>query len=121
MKNNKLIDKLDNFLLNYWNGKEKLWKAFWIMGFLFQFIFIFILILLNYLGLYIGLTWSIKIIIFLISNLYTIWIFVSIWNCAYNVKNKIWGDLARTIIILNIILIFLIYTGKLSLNYEMNL
>ena len=32
MEKNKLIDKLENFILNYWSGKEKLWKAFWLIG-----------------------------------------------------------------------------------------
>ena len=114
MNNSKFLNKVENFLLSYWNGKQKLWKAFWIMGFVFQILFFYFLLFLLYLGLLIGLTWSIKIIIFLMSNIYTIWILVSIWNCAYNVKNKIWGNLSRVIVVLNVILLFLVYTGILS-------
>ena len=114
MNNGKFLNKVENFLLSYWNGKQKLWKAFWIMGFVFQILFFYFLLFLLYLGLLVGLTWSIKIIIFLISNIYTIWILVSIWNCAYNVKNKIWGNLSRVIVVLNVILLFLVYTGILS-------
>ena len=114
MNNSKFLNKVENFLLSYWNGKQKLWKAFWVMGFVFQILFFYFLLFLLYLGLLIGLTWSIKIIIFLISNIYTIWILVSIWNCAYNVKNKIWGNLSRVVVVLNVILLFLVYTGILS-------
>ena len=114
MNNSKFLNKVENFLLSYWNGKQKLWKAFWVMGFVFQILFFYFLLFLLYLGSLIGLTWSIKIIIFLISNIYTIWILVSIWNCAYNVKNKIWGNLSRVIVVLNVILLFLVYTGLLS-------
>ena len=114
MNNSKFLNKVENFLLSYWNGKQKLWKAFWVMGFVFQILFFYFLLFLLYLGLLIGLTWSIKIIIFLMSNIYTIWILVSIWNCAYNVKNKIWGNLSRVIVVLNVILLFLVYTGILS-------
>ena len=114
MSNNKFINKIEVFLLSYWNGEQKLWKAFWLLGFIFQILFFYFLLFLLYLGLLIGLTWSIKIIIFLISNIYTIWILVSIWNCAYNVKNKIWGNLSRVIVVLNVILLFLVYTGILS-------
>ena len=64
------------------------------------------------------LTWSIKITVFLLSNIYTVWILVSIWNCAYNVKNKNWGHLSRVIVILNVIFIFLTYTGFLSFDYQ---
>ena len=118
MINNKFLNKLETVLLSYWNGKQKLWKAFWIMGFIFQFVLGYFLFLLLYLGTYIGLTWSIKIVIFLISNIYTIWILVSIWNCAYNVKHKIKGYIARVIVVLNIILLFLIYTGLLNIDYQ---
>ena len=118
MINNKFLNKLETILLSYWNGKQKLWKAFWLMGFVFQLVLGYFLFLLLYLGTYIGLTWSIKIVIFLISNIYTIWILVSIWNCAYNVKHKIKGYIARVIVVLNIILLFLIYTGLLNIDYQ---
>ena len=118
MKNNKSLNKIEDFLLSYWKGEKKLWKAFWIMGFVFQILIFYFLLFLLYIGQLIGLTWSIKITIFLISNIYTIWILVSIWNCAYNVKKKIWGDLSRVLVVLNIILLFLIYTGILSIDYQ---
>ena len=118
MKNNKSLNKIEDFLLSYWKGKKKLWKAFWVMGFVFQILIFYFLLFLLYVGQFIGLTWSIKITVFLISNIYTIWILVSIWNCAYNVKKKIWGDLSRVIVVLNIILLFLIYTGILSIDYK---
>ena len=118
MKNNKSLNKIEDFLLSYWKGKQKLWKAFWVMGFVFQILIFYFLLFLLYIGQLIGLTWSIKITVFLISNIYTIWILVSIWNCAYNVKNKIWGDISRVIVVLNVILIFLIYTGILSIDYQ---
>ena len=118
MNNRKFLNKVESLLLSYWNGERKLWKAFWIMGFVFQILFFYFLLFLSYIGFLFGLTWSIKVIIFLISNIYTIWILVSIWNCAYNVKNKIWGDLSRVIVVLNVILIFLIYTGIISFDYQ---
>ena len=118
MNNRKFLNKVESLLLSYWNGERKLWKAFWIMGFVFQILFFYFLLFLSYFGFLFGLTWSIKVIIFLISNIYTIWILVSIWNCAYNVKNKIWGDLSRVIVVLNVILIFLIYTGIISFDHQ---
>ena len=118
MNNRKFLNKVESLLLSYWNGEQKLWKAFWIMGFIFQILFFYFLLFLSYFGFLFGLTWSIKVIIFLISNIYTIWILVSIWNCAYNVKNKIWGDLSRVIVVLNVILLFLIYTGIISFDHQ---
>ena len=118
MSKNKFINKIEIFLLSYWNGEQKLWKAFWLLGFIFQILFFYFLLFLLYVGMLLKLTWSIKITIFLLSNIYTVWILVSIWNCAYNVKNKIWGDISRIIVVLNVILIFLIYTGILSIDYQ---
>ena len=118
MNNRKFLNKVESLLLSYWNGERKLWKAFWIMGFVFQILFFYFLLFLSYIGLLFGLTWSIKVTILLISNIYTIWILVSIWNCAYNVKNKIWGDLSRVIVVLNVILLFLTYIGIISFDYQ---
>ena len=118
MKNNKFLNKIENFLLSYWNGEQKLWKAFWLMGFVFQILFLYFLLVLLYFGVLIGLTWSIKVTIFLLSNIYQIWILVSIWNCAYNVRYKTWGHLSRSIVILNVIFIILTYTGIVSFDYQ---
>ena len=118
MSKNKFINKIEIFLLSYWDGEQKLWKAFWLLGFIFQILFFYFLLFLLYVGMLLKLTWSIKITVFLLSNIYTVWILVSIWNCAYNVKTKIWGDISRLIVVLNVILIFLIYTGILSVDYQ---
>ena len=118
MSKNKFINKIETFLLSYWDGEQKLWKAFWLLGFIFQILFFYFLLFLLYVGMLLKLTLSIKITVFLLSNIYTVWILVSIWNCAYNVKDKIWGDISRVIVVLNVILIFLIYTGILSFDYQ---
>ena len=118
MNNNKFLNEIGDLLLSYWNGKQKLWKAFWLIGFVLQFVLIIFFGIFNLIGIALGLTWSIKIIIFLINIIYTIWVLVSIWNCAYNVKNKIWGDLSRVIVALNVILLFLTFTGIISFDYQ---
>ena len=118
MNNNKFLNEIEDLLLSYWNGKQKLWKAFWLIGFVLQFVLIIFFGIFNLIGIALGLTWSIKFIIFLINIIYTIWVLVSIWNCAYNVKNKIWGDLSRVIVVLNVILLFLTYIGIISFDYQ---
>ena len=118
MNNNKFLNEIGDLLLSYWNGKQKLWKAFWLIGFVLQFVLIIFFGIFNLIGIALGLTWSIKFIIFLINIIYTIWVLVSIWNCAYNVKNKIWGDLSRVIVVLKVILLFLTYTGIISFDYQ---
>ena len=34
--------------------------------------------------------------------LYEIWVLVSLWTCAFNVKAKFWGYCARVYVVLNI-------------------
>ena len=118
MNNNKFLNEIGDLLLSYWNGKQKLWKAFWLIGFVLQFVLIIFFGIFNLIGIALGLTWSIKFIIFLINIIYTIWVLVSIWNCAYNVKNNIWGDLSRVIVVLNVVLLFLTYIGIISFDYQ---
>ena len=74
MSKNKFINKIETFLLSYWDGEQKLWKAFWLLGFIFQILFFYFLLFLLYVGMLLKLTWSIKITIFLLSNIYTVWI-----------------------------------------------
>ena len=50
MEKNKLIDKLENFILNYWSGKEKLWKAFWLIGIVGRIFVAFFIIIFSLIG-----------------------------------------------------------------------
>ena len=61
----KMRFQIEDFLLSYWKGEKKLWKAFWVMGFVFQILIFYFLLFLLYVGQFIGLTWSIKITVFL--------------------------------------------------------
>ena len=66
MSKNKFINKIETFLLSYWDGEQKLWKAFWLLGFIFQILFFYFLLFLLYVGMLLKLTWSIKITVFLL-------------------------------------------------------
>ena len=98
MEKNKLIDKLENFILNYWSGKEKLWKAFWLIGIVGRIFVAFFIIIFSLIGNSIGLTWSVAILSLLFVLIYIIWSFVSIWRCAFNTQNNNWGYVARIFI-----------------------
>ena len=94
-------------IFKLFSGQEKLWKAFWIY--------------LMIIGFFINLT-TMYIIPFFVSYdfitaaptgyimlflpyLYFIAISFAIWRCAYNVKMKIWGHLARIVIAIYVILL----------------
>ena len=104
MEKNKLIDKLENFILNYWSGKEKLWKAFWLIGIVGRIFVAFFIIIFSLIGNSIGLTWSVAILSLLFVLIYIIWSFVSIWRCAFNTQNKNWGYVARIFISMDLLI-----------------
>ena len=104
MEKNKLINELEFFFLNYWYGKEKLWKAFWLIGILGRILVATFVIIFALIGKSIGLTWSIAILSFLFIAIYIIWSFVSIWRCAFNTQNKNWGYVARIFISMDLLI-----------------
>lgn len=95
------------FVTEPWNGKEQLWKVFWLYNFLIG----------NALLFGIGLLpqGTLHAAVFLFMLVYFIWIAVSLWRCAYNVDTKLWGHLTRILVVILVIGIlkpfFLGFTG----------
>ena len=84
--------RTDNVIIRYLSGSERLWPLFWIWGVIGS----WILFAVFYWALTsLGITWVLFIIAALIMGPYTVWILASIWQCAGNVHNALWGDLAR--------------------------
>lgn len=80
------------FLLYYTEGHGPLWKIFWLWGVVLSWI-LFAL----YAGALqtFGLNWPLFIVSVIIMMPYTAWILVSVWMCAFNSGNDIWGYAAR--------------------------
>ena len=94
-----------DFVKNAWNGKEKLWKVFWLAGVLGG-------LALNILGkILTALLGPFGLIIALISVPYIIWYFVAIWRCAFNADWRGWGYIARIYLLLPLIAIPLVIGG----------
>lgn len=102
-------------ILDYWKGQNKLWKAFWIIGFLGIFI-------INIISRFIKMYWidtffinlrlesnviSLKdkvlfvsgIVLILIFSIYLMWALVSTWRCGSNSKQMIWKVMSRVLLI----------------------
>lgn len=83
----------------YWDGQGPLWKAFWLYGVLGS-----------------GLAAALALAVInagwprlglLLAALYSLWVVVSIWRCAFNVEDPNWGYAARSVCIvwaLNVLL-----------------
>jgi hypothetical protein len=85
-------------------GQEKLWKVFWMWGFVGSFAISFLLFLLMMLSEMVSLGSIGRIAVSLIFVAYFIWLAVAIWRCAFNAHWKIWGYVARAFLALQIIL-----------------
>jgi hypothetical protein len=66
-----------------WHGEEPLWKAFWAYGVATSTVIATLYAVTVYDGR------------MALRAAYTAWILVSLWRCANNIKEKLWGTLAR--------------------------
>ncbi|MBN8542996.1 MAG: hypothetical protein J0M34_01895 [Alphaproteobacteria bacterium] len=86
------------------SGQEKLWKVFWLWGFIGLFAVGVVTVLLMILTEMISLGSVARILISLIILVYFLWVVFAVWRCAFNVNWKIWGYLVRVYIVLQIVL-----------------
>lgn len=75
--------------LRAWRGEQPLWKVFWIYG-----VAASCAIAALYFGAMAGHT-VLRQLLLLVLAAYTAWIVVSVWRCADNTAEHIWGTLAR--------------------------
>jgi hypothetical protein len=78
----------------YWRGRGPLWKAYWLYGVLGSNVLALILLLLINRGALGGFWFH---VVLLLLAAYTVWIVVSVWRCAFNVENPIYGHMARAL------------------------
>ena len=75
-----------------WFGRAPLWKVFWLAGELAGTTLAVILFVVIPIGPYSAAALA-------LSVPYLVWIYVSMWRCAYNVRAKQWGDIARIYVV----------------------
>ncbi len=77
---------------HYWRGEGPLWRVFWLWGVLGSWILfgLFTLAIRE-----VGLTWPLFSIAAAVMIPYTTWILASVWQCAHNVGNYVWSNVAR--------------------------
>lgn len=72
-----------------WQGEAKLWKVFWLYGFLLPIaIFAPINVLVTFAP-------ALKPLEVTLSVIFMIWWFVAVWRCAYNVQWRPWAIIVR--------------------------
>ena len=95
------------FFWRCWHGKEKLWKAFWLLGLLAA-------------GFVLGLTRiassvHIPAVLFLFVTLpIEVFRWVSVWRCAFRTSHWGWAILARVVVIFLVVLWCLLILRSLA-------
>lgn len=82
-----------NQIKKAWRGQERLWKVFWIYNVLVGIVINLVASFLESADVVIHGVWL------LFSLVYTVWILVSEWRCAFNVDWKFWGYVIRVLIV----------------------
>ncbi len=85
-----------NFVASCWRGEGRLWLVFWIYGVLLSTIVTGVFLALLATEDPIPGLEQFLIVAFIP---YTVWILVSIWRCAFNVENKLYGHMAQALTI----------------------
>ncbi len=84
-------------ILSYLQGRERLWKAYWVVGFFGAAIYGTVVGLAMGAGAFptpVGLT---------LLALYALYAAAAIWNCAFDVEKPLWGYLARFTVVVGLI------------------
>jgi hypothetical protein len=82
----------ENVASHYWQGHGRLWKVYWLYGVLGSNILALLLLLLMERSA-LGSMWFQLVLLLLAA--YTVWIVVSVWRCAFNVENPLYGHMAK--------------------------
>jgi hypothetical protein len=73
-----------------WHGEEPLWKVFWIYG-----VTTSVTIVALYVIAFYDDRMALRQVLLPCFAAYTAWILVSVWRCASNTEETLWGTLAR--------------------------
>ena len=86
-----------------WNGKDKLSLVFWAYFVLGQFGMALFLVAITGLSTAFGAEFFGSVIGFIVVIPFVTWATWSVWACAYNVKWRPWGYVARAIVVFVVI------------------
>ncbi len=76
--------------LRAWRGEQPLWKVFWVYGVATSGVLITFYVIAFYVDRV-----ALRQVLLLCFAFYTAWILVSVWRCANNTEERIWGLFAR--------------------------
>ena len=86
----KLTTEFFTAEIRAWHGEEQLWKVFWVYGVATSVVIVALYIVAFHDG-----RMALRQVLLPCFAAYTAWILVSVWRCASNTNEKLWGTLAR--------------------------
>ncbi len=84
----------ENVASYYWRGQGPLWKVYWLYGVLGSNVLALLLLLVMERS---ALASGWLQLLLLVLAVYTVWIVISVWRCAFNVENPLYGHMARAL------------------------
>ena len=90
-------------LLDVLRGEKELFCVFWGYYVIGSLLIVLLVLLLSSVGEYLGFG---KVLFWLwvpLVGVYSLWVTIGLWRCAFNTKRKIWGYLTRGMVILIVI------------------
>ena len=86
---------MHSVIRNSWHGAEELWKVFWLYNFLLGFLIGVVAMLLEpIIPIWVLMPFTI---------VWGVWVFVSLWRCAFNAEWQGWGYIVRVLVALSLV------------------
>lgn len=82
------------FLVDAYNGKEPLWRVFWLYGVFFSTVVTTLFLWVVSQDIHFLAIDQVLVIAFIP---YTVWLLISIWRCAFNVSQELYGHIGRAL------------------------
>ena len=104
--------------LRAWRGEQPLWKVFWVYGVVTSSVLVTFYIIAFYVDRI-----ALRQVLLLCFAPYTTWILISVWRCANNTEERIWGLFARFLTVAwacNTILILVFLQFNLIIKYYLH-
>jgi hypothetical protein len=97
------------WIIRAWRGEERLWKVFWIYGFLLAGG-------ISTVAEIIKITLGVKAYLFfwIPRVFYFIWLAVAEWRCAFNASTQFWGYLIRIGVVMSLLAAPLVMVGGMA-------
>lgn len=102
-----------SFIGRSWHGAERLWKVYWLYGFLGSLVLQIIIAVLGMVAKPLVMLGVVFYIVFII------WYFVAVWRCAWNCGWQGWGYIVRILVVAALAMIPVMLVGGVLVGQDL--